>query len=95
MKLLRTVQASNSHSADWYECSRGELVTRFGSSTVDKLVTSLGNGKESVSNYSAQTAKGEPKSCEVQLTTDYPTWTSLAKPAAALRFFLVELRPTQ
>ncbi|MDA0145955.1 hypothetical protein OCT63_17150 [Vibrio sp. RW] len=90
MKQIATIKASASHNAHWFEAKREELDKAFGKSTIDNLITELGNGKTSSNNMSVQTAKGIMEHAEVQLTIDYHEWVAIGKPSDSLRFYAIK-----
>lgn len=86
-------RASSTHDAHWFRCSLSDFVTQFGAEATESLISQLGNGKESVSNFSAQVAKGEAVSGEIRIPTDCVSWQRHGRPSAALMCFIVRMEP--
>lgn len=57
-QLMRTVQASTTHKAHWFNVTKDALSLRFGSKAIESLISELSNGVSSADNQSMRTLKG-------------------------------------
>ncbi len=92
MKFLRSVEASHSHMAHWYSCSKQELEAKFSAHEVRTLIEGISNGVTSQDNQSKQTANGLSTIAMVSLESDYVEWAKANKPHSSLHFHFIEMK---
>lgn len=93
MKRIGIKRASATHDAHWFRCSLPEFMTQFGAGATEALIEQLGNGKGSVSNFSAQVSRGQLISGEICIPTDYVTWKRQGRPSTVLMCFIIRMEP--
>lgn len=89
MKLSRTVKASRTHAAKWFDCTHDEAVRHFGADVINNLMLGIGNGVTSTSNESERISNGSNEFVTVTLTVSYLQWLKLEKPLSKLIFQIV------
>ncbi|HGY0724422.1 hypothetical protein D6U78_09525 [Vibrio cholerae] len=90
MIKVRSVRASQSHKANWYQCSHAELEQKLSKKEVMEMLHGLKNGISSVSNQTCMIAQGLECFGMVSLRDSYQNWLKLEKPLAAVQFNWIE-----
>ncbi|EOX4130070.1 hypothetical protein ACPF4J_003212 [Vibrio cholerae] len=90
MIKVRSVSASQSHNANWYQCSHVELEQKLSKKEVMEMLDGLKNGISSVSNQTCMIAQGLECFGMVSLRDSYQNWLKLGKPIAAVQFHWIE-----
>lgn len=89
MKLSRSVKASRTHVAKWFDCTHDEAVRHFGAVVMNNLVSGIRNGVTSTSNESERISSGSNEFVTVTLSISYLQWLKLEKPLSKLIFQIV------
>ncbi|AZS26376.1 hypothetical protein [Vibrio anguillarum] len=85
MQLKRTVKASSSHNAHWFDAKKDELVQLYGDKSIELLIADIRNGVPSTNNLKVE----RDHFGVVLLNMKYSEWFLLGKPESALSFEMV------